>query len=305
MRQNPISCNYSISPELRPHGHRMTNNTFDVAAGGICAWTAVSASDWITITAGGSGTGNGTVSYAVEANPTYLERTGMVMVASEVFTVSQKGQPCSYSITPGTRMHGFGFTSNIVSLTTGVGCTWTAVPSNNWITITPSGTGSGDLIYNLRPNPYTTPRTGMVWIADELLTLIQDPSPGGPCVYEVSPRLRSHGYGAASNYTKVSVPAGCTWTVVNTNSWISVVPGYLGIATDDVGYLVEPNPSTIPRSGNLTVAGHTYTVNQEGALCTAMIVPKTRSHGWTAPAIMCACRCRSNVPGPWTTRTLG
>jgi hypothetical protein len=57
---------------------------------GCPAWTAVSGEPWITITAGERGTGNGTVSYTVAANPDDVPRTGTIEVAGRTFTVDQE-----------------------------------------------------------------------------------------------------------------------------------------------------------------------------------------------------------------------
>jgi hypothetical protein len=56
-----------------------------------CAWTAQSNVAWLTITAGTSGTGNGTVSYTVAANNTPDPRTGTLTIAGRTFTVTQPG----------------------------------------------------------------------------------------------------------------------------------------------------------------------------------------------------------------------
>ena len=75
-----------------------------VAAGGVqssavavaapvgCAWTAASNDDWITITSGSSGTGNGQVVFRVAANPGRA-RTGTLTIAGRTFTVNQAGAP--------------------------------------------------------------------------------------------------------------------------------------------------------------------------------------------------------------------
>ena len=54
-----------------------------------CNWTAVSNAAWITVTGGGSGTGNGTVSYTVAANAGTLPRTGTIAIAGRRFYVNQ------------------------------------------------------------------------------------------------------------------------------------------------------------------------------------------------------------------------
>ncbi|MEO8132568.1 MAG: BACON domain-containing carbohydrate-binding protein [Betaproteobacteria bacterium] len=66
--------------------------SFDVIAGGQCAWRAQSNSAWMTLTAGSGGGGNGTVRYVVEPNDGTQARSGTIAVGSKVFTVNQIGK---------------------------------------------------------------------------------------------------------------------------------------------------------------------------------------------------------------------
>jgi hypothetical protein len=61
-----------------------------VTAGAGCTWTAVSNVSWITITAGASGSGGGTVSYSVApyGGPP-KNRTGTMTIAGLTFSVKQ------------------------------------------------------------------------------------------------------------------------------------------------------------------------------------------------------------------------
>jgi hypothetical protein len=51
----------------------------------------VSNVQWIQITSGQSGSGNGTVQYEVEANPNLGSRIGNLVIAGDVYTVAQSG----------------------------------------------------------------------------------------------------------------------------------------------------------------------------------------------------------------------
>ena len=62
-----------------------------VTAGSGAAWTATSNSSWIAITAGASGTGNGTVSYDVTANGELFSRVGAITIAGAAFLIVQAG----------------------------------------------------------------------------------------------------------------------------------------------------------------------------------------------------------------------
>jgi Putative binding domain, N-terminal len=56
-----------------------------------CGWTARSNVSWLTITSGSDGSGDGTVSFTVTANPSPSRRTGTLTIAGKTFTVSQPG----------------------------------------------------------------------------------------------------------------------------------------------------------------------------------------------------------------------
>ncbi|PYQ07013.1 MAG: hypothetical protein DMF82_04760 [Acidobacteria bacterium] len=68
------------------------SGTVGVTAPGGCDWAAVSNVSWIAVTAGSAGSGNGTVGYAVASNHGGT-RTGTVVMAGRVFTVTQLGIP--------------------------------------------------------------------------------------------------------------------------------------------------------------------------------------------------------------------
>lgn len=91
--QPPASCTYEISPTSRIHGPGTENGTLSVTAPSGCAWTATSGVSWITVTSGGSGTGNGALGYAVAAN-SGAGRTGTMTVAGLTFAVEQATPAC-------------------------------------------------------------------------------------------------------------------------------------------------------------------------------------------------------------------
>ena len=83
-------CGYSVSPSA-PYldSTSQAGPTLNVTAGPGCGWTA-SASGFITLTSGASGTGNGTVTFTVTANSTGADRTGTLTVAGQTITVTQR-----------------------------------------------------------------------------------------------------------------------------------------------------------------------------------------------------------------------
>ena len=95
------------------------------------------------------------------------------------------------------------------------------------------------------------------------------------CTYSISPTGQSLAAGGGPGSTiTVTAGAGCAWTAVSNASWLHVTSGASGSGNGSVGYSVDVNSSTSPRSGTLTIAGKTFTVNQSGAsACTSSISP--------------------------------
>jgi hypothetical protein len=85
------SCLSSVSPTIQTFTQAGGSNAVSVTVSGVCSWTAVSNAVWISLTAGTSGLGNGTVSYSVAANVTGASRSGSLTIAGQTVTVNQAG----------------------------------------------------------------------------------------------------------------------------------------------------------------------------------------------------------------------
>jgi hypothetical protein len=84
------ACSYTLNP-TNNNSVSATGATgsFNVTTTAGCSWTAVSSNaQWITITSGLTGSGNGTVSYCVSANGGQ-QRTGTVTIGDQTFTITQ------------------------------------------------------------------------------------------------------------------------------------------------------------------------------------------------------------------------
>ncbi|PKN89200.1 MAG: hypothetical protein CVU51_01440 [Deltaproteobacteria bacterium HGW-Deltaproteobacteria-1] len=171
--------------------------------------------------------------------------------------------PCIVVINPTSRLHTAGAsTGNTVALTVNTGCVWTAVSNDAWITVTggASGTGNGTVTYSVGANTGTV-RTGTITIGDQTFTVTQ----ASGCAYSISPASRSHSYTAAAGQTVgVTAGAGCSWTAVSNDAWITVTGGASGTGSDTVTYSITAN-SGAARTGTITIAGQTFTVNQAEA----------------------------------------
>jgi fibronectin type III domain protein/HYDIN/CFA65/VesB family protein len=94
-------CTFSLNPTSASVGVGGSSGTFTVTAPDGCSRSAVSNANWITITGGASGTGNGTVAYTVAAATGTATRTGTVSIAGSNFTITQPGLTRVIAITGG------------------------------------------------------------------------------------------------------------------------------------------------------------------------------------------------------------
>ena len=89
--QAAAPCSYTMAPTSANVVATGGTGAVAVTAGSGCTWTAASSAAWITITAGATGNGNGTVSYSVAAHTGSAPRIGTVTAGGKSFTVTQPG----------------------------------------------------------------------------------------------------------------------------------------------------------------------------------------------------------------------
>ena len=180
--QRGITCSYSLSPSGRTHVSAATNTTFNVFAASVCAWTVSNTNGWVTITSSTNGTGDGSVSYSITTNAGAVARSGNILVGDQLYALTQSPFTCTYKLSPTSRTHGFGATTNNVDITAGPGCAWTIATTNNWITfLSPtSGTGTlSNLNYTISANFGPGTRVGQITLVDQVLLLTQSAPTNG------------------------------------------------------------------------------------------------------------------------------
>jgi hypothetical protein len=65
-----------------------------------------------------------------------------------------------------------------------------------------------------------------------------------------------------SGTVSLTAGAGCTWTAVSNDVWITITSGSSGTGDGSVAYSVGINTTLAPRIGTMTIGGETFTVNQ-------------------------------------------
>jgi len=255
-------CSYNVSPTSQSIAVGGGSASTGVTTTAGCAWSATSQASWISITAGTSGSGTGSVTYSVAAN-SGAARTGTLTVAGKTVTVSQPGQPCSFTVSPTSVSSSAAGGAQSASVTAAAGCNWTAASNASWISVSggASGSGNGTVSFSVAGNSGAANRTGTLTVAGQTITVTQA---GQTCSYTVSPTSVSSPAAGGAQSATVTAAAGCSWTAVSSAAWISVTAGSSGSGNGTVSYTVDPNSATASRTGTLTVAGKTVTVTQAG-----------------------------------------
>lgn len=153
--QQPIDCTVSLSPTSVELPGAETSGQFTVNAPAGCSWTAVNNHFFIWIDGGSSGTGSGVVQYRAMANNSAEERTGTVTVRGQVFTITQAGLNCTYSVSPKHVFATAAQTTGSLTVNTQPGCSW-GLGSNYIVSfenVPQVGPKSINYTINANPNP--------------------------------------------------------------------------------------------------------------------------------------------------------
>jgi hypothetical protein len=115
----PLGCTYTISSNSESFSASAGGDSINVTAPSGCTWTVINTSNFIVVTGGAPGNGNGSVSFTIPADPG-ISRAGTLVIAGHTFTLTQTGEITTsglafYPLTPcriaDTRV-GSGFSGN-------------------------------------------------------------------------------------------------------------------------------------------------------------------------------------------------
>jgi formylglycine-generating enzyme required for sulfatase activity len=178
--QSSSSCiTYALSSTSDSLDSGSGLSSFSVIADSGCAWTATANDAWIHTSSTGSG--NGTVSYSVDANTSISSRTGTITVQGQLFTITQSRGSCAYALSATSTSLDSGLRSSSFSVTADSGCTWTATAIETWIHTSSSGSGTGTVNYTVEANTGTTSRTGTIGVQGQTFTVNQSAPNQVPC----------------------------------------------------------------------------------------------------------------------------
>jgi BACON domain-containing protein len=85
------------------------------------------------------------------------------------------------------------------------------------------------------------------------------------CSFSLSSSSQSFDAAGGTGTVSVQAASGCSWTATSNVTWISITSGASGTGNGTVVFQVQANITGQARTGSLSIAGQTFTVDQ-GAL---------------------------------------
>jgi hypothetical protein len=251
-------CTYTLTPTSENVPAAGANGTFNIAAPAGCAWNAASSAGWLTITSPQSGAGDGSVAFSAAAN-TGGARNATINVNGRLFTVNQ-ASGCTATVSPDSISSPAAGSSARIEVTTAPDCTWTATKTADWITISSgaSGTGPGFVEVSIAGNTGSARKDAIV-VAGRSVPVTQESG----CTVTISPTAMPMPAAGGPGSFNVTAGAGCTWTTTSQSGWIVITNSGPGSGDGVVQFSVDANATGAPRNGSISIAGLTFTVNQQ------------------------------------------
>lgn len=90
-----------------------------------------------------------------------------------------------------------------------------------------------------------------------------DPPAPPACTYSISPTAKTFKAGGGTGSITVSTQSPCAWTAAENIDWVTVTSGFSGSTSGMVKYTVAANPTTVTRTGTITIGGQSFKVTQQ------------------------------------------
>jgi hypothetical protein len=177
------------------------------------------------------------------------------------FVYPVTGPACTFSLSPTSASWGAAGGSGSATVSTQPGCAWSASSSASFLNISSgsAGTGSGTVNYSVASSSAFSSRTGTLTIAGQTFTVTQ----AAGCGYALTPSSASVPAAGGTGSVTVTTPAGCPWSAVSNASFANITSSTTGSGNGSISYQVSGNGIS-PRTGTLTIAAQTFTINQFG-----------------------------------------
>jgi hypothetical protein len=174
-------CQPSFDTSPRSFGPDGGTSAVAVTVSRECAWTAASGANWVVVTSGSQGQGDGTVGFRVDPNPDPVSRSSAIVVGETRVDVAQQPAACRFDVSrPATDV--VASQGGVVQLqvATHSACDWRAASESSWVSVVPiSGRGNGTIAITVAVNTGNA-RSGVVVVAGQPFQLTQSTSVPAP-----------------------------------------------------------------------------------------------------------------------------
>jgi hypothetical protein len=189
---------------------------------------------------------------------TFTDQTGVTPntpVTSNAITVSGINAPAPISVTGGQySINGGAYTSSSGTVSNGNTLTARVTSSGNYAATTSATLTIGGV-------------NGVFSV-----TTITAPT----CTYTVNAsKTQFTAFGGTATASITASNASCSWTATSNVAWIDITSGASGTGSGTVQFSVETHTGASPRSGTLTVAGQTITIDQDAPATPLDTTPPT------------------------------
>ncbi len=231
-----------------------------IAVAANVSWTASTNVPWLAIASGGSGSGNGTVTFGVAANGGQSGRTGTIVVAGggivQTCTVAQLGVAPALTISPtATNVPAAASSGRQIAVAANV--SWTASTNVPWLAIASGGSGSGNgtVTFGVAANGGQSGRTGAIVVAGSGIVRTCTVTQAGAVSSLLISPAATNVPAAASSGRQIAVAANVSWTASTNVPWLWITGGGSGSGNGTVTFGVSANAGTSGRTGTIVVAG--------------------------------------------------
>ena len=259
---------YQVERDYQSHVIAITVNAL-----ASTEWDVEVDGSWLSVVDAGSGLGGGSVTIAVNENPSWLARVGKVRVGTEWLAINQAGRSSaalSFAISPTVSAASVKGANGLISVTATPDLPWTAASQANWLTVMPtfqSGAGNGNVVYTVSPNPTMANRSGTIQLAAEASASLPAKThtvsqPAATAMISVD----RHTFDAEGETFEVDVSTDdiVNWTISENIGWLSIVGSTSRIGPGRVALVATENLTVDSREASLTIAGHPFSVFQKG-----------------------------------------
>ncbi|MEI6061000.1 MAG: BACON domain-containing carbohydrate-binding protein, partial [Bacteroidota bacterium] len=195
-------------------------------------------------------------------------------------SIFQSGAAATLAVTPSNQDVSSAAGSALFAVTSN--SAWTVTSDQSWCTVTPSGSGNGNITASYTENASGVHRLAHITISVSGLSPVVVTLTQGISVATLSVTPPNQSVTAPAGSTNFAVSSGTSWTAVSNQTWCTVTPSGSGNGTLTATY--AENSGFASRIANITVSASgsspvLVTVTQEAALPYLAVTPGNQDAG--------------------------